>query len=307
MAQTILRNKIRDLLSKSITLKSEIYLKSDLDELLKTKKTYDTVLWRAKKDWEGGLQDFIKLLNAIIASDDRKVVDQYVSRAVSVLTQLEQVPLRYKKDLPIARRKLRELCKDFAGYVEDYKETVTSSTLLKVLKAEKELSYTQAPIGTITMPIDQVLKRINVKEIIDDLLNQDITAFLPQGAPWPCKPTEPEPEEILFHGYTENSDYNVIGTAVSHISDLGFFSSRNLERFHQLMRSVLNIEVDLEVTAPDTSKDLLVAELYELCDSSNPNKHRMIAIGRDLGFTRKELIDLSPEEICQKIKGRFAL
>ena len=99
--------------------------------------------------------------------------------------------------------------------------------------------------------------------------------------------------------------YPVVNQLVSILSTKALLNSKNIKKFIQTVNDLLKMNLDIQVSQMDTSRDTLFASIIAYCDDPEFNRNQILQLGYQLHFSEQDLQALDGNSLCEKLKSSF--
>lgn len=249
----------------------------------------------------------------------RDAVNVEIKEANTLFANLQNSQNKLSNRLRYQRKKMQELCTDNQENLENYLPEPEVIAVYDKLINQNTLEVTLPVIGPIQITPQEMQKRIaGGNQSIFDAIEKRIQNFdysdfeqrterLVEECAQNVEVIAKREERLANQIMSYPSELAPLGAdVIQHLTDLNLRQTPELQRFVKYLKEVLQLQVDIEVSAPETSQDSLFAELLQTCDQDG-GKEKLIQLGMQIGYAPNDLLYKSEPELCQMLMQHFTL
>ena len=281
--------------------------------------------------WEAQSKSVIVEINNFI----QKYNDSNINRAKSqFLDDLENInkslsslfnkPKEIHRVLKQYNEELVDVCADSSD-LRDFDITPDVDDILKRVKRLGSIQMNLPGVGPTQIPIAELEQRLKrrynqtITDVInDEIKNLDISVYDKRTEQLieQCKSGSnkingfAKTVDDTYQKYVKNLTPLVLDvfsiTGQSGVS--GINVSPAISRFIDILNNIFKLEIEIELEPGDTSRDVLLAEIYQACDPhSTVSSEQLLGLAANLGLNTNNLARLSRDQLCSTILREYNL
>lgn len=315
---SIIYNQLDQLIYDQAEQTYNDWISADLEEIEDNHHNFKKQFQRQRLDLDQVQNQLRRKLNQI-STLSRTEVNSELNQTNRLFNELQTAQNKLSNTLQYQRRNMTQLCDETQENLAEYLPEVDSIEVYEDFINQPTIEVTLPVIGSVQMTPQEMQSRIESRgqdllEVIEERIdNFDYTDFIQR-----TQRLIEECQEHIQHiaqrqkNLTEAQEEYMaqIGPlaadAIAHLSDLNMRQSSELTQFAQNLQEVLGLQVDIEVSAPETNQDAILAELLQTCDQPN-SQDKLIQLGMQLDYDFRDLQNKSSAELCQMLTQYFAL
>lgn len=301
MAIPIFKNEIEKLANKEAEKDLKKWLQNNLQEIEQLKLNITQREKYILRELKHNVDQIHSTLLLLIQTSSKPEAVSIITKLNRLLPDLQKFEQSLTSNRKVADRDLKMNCEELGELLKEYQVELNPEavyqrflelpgvkvnfpgfgpTVLKPQEVEKRFD--------VLAYIKEVIEKINQTPIKDELYNKCFDITLP---PLPEYKTELQGLAV---------------SAIENISELNLQASAQITKFTKLLKDILQLELDIEIGAPETSQDAILAEIIQICQNPQ-NRERLVVLGRQLGYSRDVIDKLSDTELCRTLQHHFNL
>lgn len=300
MAIPILKNQIQQIISQRAEDDFVEWIKQDIQEIEILKRKFINGQKYTLKELNRLLREIQTDFYLILQAQTRPEALAQISKLNSNLTELQKVENSFLSLSKSTQRALRSNCQELTEYIEGYEPDLDEAQIYREIINSPGFRVTLPGLGPTLISPKEMEKRFNLRGFIRDQIS-NITIHEKEEMINTCQELNQEP----FPDF--RTDLQLLATdLINHLGQLGLRQTPEINRLITNLREVLKLEFEIEVSQPETSQDVLLAEIITLCDQPQLSP-RLIQLGTELGYPREQLTKMAYPDLCQFLRRHFNL
>ena len=281
--------------------------------------------------WETQSKSVVTEMNNFIntynASNINRSKSEFLNELENInksLTTLFNKPNEIKRYLRQGQEELNEICEESTD-LRDFDITPDTNDISKQIRKLGSIQINLPGMGPTQVTIAELEQRLKRRynQTILDVINEEInnldrsvydqrTEQLLENCRAGANIIDKYAKSIdeTYRNYVKNLTPLVLDifsiTGQSGVS--GINVSPAISRFIDILNRTFGLEISIELESADTSRDILLAEIYQACDpNSNVSSEHLLNLAEQLGLNRYNLARLSRDQLCSTILREYNL